>query len=434
MKLTKDEFGQLVTDAVAKATAPMIEDNAKTRERVTAIEKNGKALIPPTAEDCVPPSLPGTACDPMEKLFEQRIREAQDKAPSDLPPPDKFSIIRFLKAQVQRNPALAPYEFRCMQKTAEKFAGLQEKAIAWASGSAGGYWVGTEFLPEEFIAVYRSAMVCRQAGMRILPCTGAPVLIPKATAGGTVYWLAQNGSITESSPTPGQLSLSPKFAAHRVQLSKFLVNTSAGAAEQIVREDMANALAAAVDKACIEGLPTTASPCPTGMANASSINNVDIGTNGGVITQALLDDMILELDLDNVPQDGRAFIMHPRTWHNITQLIVASEANNFLYNPQSGIPGNIQMAPLKQIRGIPVYLSTNVSIAETKGSGTALANLVLARMTDMMLAEWGGVELAATDTGGNAWAQNSIEIRATYSCDFGARNPNSICLIDDTTS
>jgi len=235
MKLTKDEFGQLVTDAVAKVTAPMIEEQAKTRERVTVIEKDRKSLFPVLYGDGEQsPMASATACDPMEKLFEQRIREAQSKSPSDLPPPDKFSIIRFLKAQIQRNPALAPYEYRCMQKTAEKFAGLSEKAIAWASGSAGGYWVGTEFLPEEFVNVYRSALVCRQAGMRILPCTGAPVLIPKATASGTVYWLAQNGAITESSPTPGQISLSPKFAAHRVQLSKFLVNTSAGAAEQIV--------------------------------------------------------------------------------------------------------------------------------------------------------------------------------------------------------
>jgi hypothetical protein len=55
-------------------------------------------------------------------------------------------------------------------------------------------------------------------------------------------------------------------------------------------------------------------------------------------------------------------------------------------------------------------------------------------MTDVILAEWGGVELAATDVGGNAWAQNAIEVRATYACDVGVRNANSICLIDDSTS
>ena len=312
---------------------------------------------------------------------------------------------------------------------------VSQRAISWASGSAGGYWVGAEFLPEEFIAQFRAALVCAKAGMRVLPCTSAPVQIPKVTASGTVYWVSQNGTITESSPTPGELSLTPKFAAHRVQLSKYLVSSSSGAAEQIVREDMAQALAVAVDAAVLEGAPTTASPCPVGMENTASINNVDIGTNGGALTQALLDDMIYELDLDNVPQDGRAFIMHPRTWHAITQFIKGSTANDFVYTPAgSATAPNVQGAPLMAIRGIPVFTSTNVSIAETKGTGTNLANIYLARMTDVILAEWGGVELAATDVGGNAWAQNAIEVRATYACDVGVRNANSICLIDDSTS
>jgi HK97 family phage major capsid protein len=423
--ITIDQLSSRLDDALGE-----LKKVRELRER----EEQARLAAKPSPVS-VDATVPATAADPDEKLYEERVREAQARSPAGLPPKDKFSFVRFFRAQMAHNPALAPYEMRCFAASQKKFDSLHEKAIGWASGSSGGYWIGSEFLPEEFVAHFRAALVCAKAGMRILPCTGAPVQIPMTTASGTVYWLAQNATITESSPTPGQLSLTPKFAANRVQLSKFLVNTSSGAAEQIVREDMSQALAVAIDAAVLEGSPTTASPCPTGIENTSSINNVDIGSNGGALTQALLDDMIYELDVDNVPQDGRAFIMHPRTWHNITQFIKGSTANDFVYAPDgSYTQPNVQGAPAMRIRGIPVFLSTNVSIAETKGTGTALANVYLARMTDVILAEWGGVELAATDVGGNAWAQNAVEIRATYACDVGVRNANSICLIDDSTS
>lgn len=421
------------TEQLAGQLKDAVAELSKLRELREREEQARLAAMPsPVPVDA---TVPAAAADADERLYEDRIREAQNRSPAGLPPKDQFSFVRFFRAQMAHKPELAPFEWRCYEASQRKFDSLHQKAVGWASGSAGGYWVGSEFLPEEFVEHFRSALVCKAAGMRILPCTGAPVQIPKTTASGTVYWLAQNANITESSPTPGQLSLTPKFAAHRVQLSKFLVNTSSGAAEQIVREDMSRALAVAIDKAVLEGKTTTATPSPNGLAETASINNVDIGTNGGAITQALLDDMIYELDLDNVPQDGRAFIMHPRTWHNITQIIRAASTQDFLYVPEgTRVTPNVQGAPLLMIRGIPVFLSTNVSIAETKGSGSALANIFLARMTDVILAEWGGVELAATDVGGNAWAQNAVEIRATYACDVGVRNPNSVCLIDDSTS
>lgn len=382
-------------------------------------------------------SVPATAADPIEKRLDERIRECEARAPGGLPPVDQFSFVRFFRIQMGRINVEkeAPYEFRCLQATDRKFSEAHKKAIGWASGSSGGYWVGTEFLPQEFVDMYRAALVCKQAGMKVIPCTGAPVLIPKSTAAGTLYWVNQNADITASNATPGQVSFTPHFAAMRTQLSRFLVYSSAGAAEQIIREDLAATLSNGIDDACLEGLGSTASPGPDGMANLASINNVDIGTNGGALTADHLDDMLYELDVDNVPQDGRAFFMHPRTWHGMCGWLKGTTARDFVISGEGSLyQGDAQHAPLKMWRGVPIFLSTNLSIAETKGSGSALANIILARATDQVLTEWGGIELAATDVGGNAWAQNAIEVRATYACDFNTRNPNSICLIDDSTT
>lgn len=382
------------------------------------------AIIPVDA------TVPATAQSAEEKAAEEKIRKAINENPRHLPPRNEFSFMRFLMAQIDHDWSKAPYERMCMDSSRGRFDQLQKTAIGWASGSAGGYWVDSELLPQQFVDYYYANLVCKKAGITMLPCSGAPVNIPKITTGPTVYWLNQNATITEASATPGTLQLVPHFAACRSQLSKFMVNASPGAAETIIRQDMAAALATSIDHVCIEGAATTASVEPTGMINIGSINTVSTGTHAAAITMAYLDDMILALDTDNVPADGRAFLMCPRTWHVVSALMGSTSAGNYLFSP-----GGLASVELdKRIRGIPVFTTTNISSnVSVHVSGLNCASVVLARMTDVYLAEWGGIELAATDTGGVAWAQNAIEVRATYACDVGVRNPNSICQLYTTS-
>jgi HK97 family phage major capsid protein len=362
-----------------------------------------------------------------EEIEEKRKEWAsKHRNPNRLPPEDEFSFARFFMARKTNNWDLAPFEKYACETTYETYEGDAQKALGWASGSSGGYWVGIEFLPQEFIDYFTAEVVCRQAGCMVLPCTGAPVNIPKATAGHTVYWVTQNANITASDSTPGQLQLTPHWAVARCQLSRFLARTSVGAAESFVRQDMARGLALAVDDAMLEGPGTSGKP--TGMSATASINTVAIGTNGGAMTSALLHSMDYAMNLDNVPMNGRVWIMHPRTWNAIRQLVTESGTTKYLINP------NPSVAEPRSFLGYPVYLSTQVTINGTKGNGTALARVFLVNIKDIVLAEWGAIELEATDVGGNAWAQNAVEIKATYTVDVGVRNANSVCLLSDTTS
>ena len=164
------------------------------------------------------------------------------------------------------------------------------------------------------------------------------------------------------------------------------------------------------------------------MASTSSINTVEIGSNGGPITFDLLRQMIYELQADDVPMENLAWLMHPRTWNSILQLKINSEANRYVINPDQ------QMRDLLKLYGFPVYLSTQISTDLQKGSSNTCANLFLVHMPDVILCEWGGLELQSTDVGGDAWVKNLIEVKATYVVDVGVRHVDSVCLINDTTS
>ena len=170
-------------------------------------------------------------------------------------PVDEFSFVRALEA-MKKGEATGPER--------EAFDAGEKKALVWASGSGGGYFVDSEYLPEEFISTLDAAIVCRKAGCKVIQAQGSPFNIPKVTSGATAYWVTQNADIPASDPTPGQLQLSPHWAVARTQLSQFLVQSSAGAAEQIIREELAKRLALAVDDAMLEG--DGSSGKPTGMA------------------------------------------------------------------------------------------------------------------------------------------------------------------------
>lgn len=421
-----DETKVDVGEAIANMTAEL-----KALREVRERDEQARLKAEPS-KIRIDGKVPAEPADAEQRVFEERMAKAMENSPRKIRP-DEFSLVRFFNAQLSHDWSAAKYERFCLDHTKRNFAALEQKSLGWASGSSGGYWVATEFLPQEFIAYFTANVVCRKAGCKVLPCTGAPVNIPTMTAGATAYWVSQNATLTASDSTPGQLQLTPHFVIARSQISEFLAQSSEGAAESLIREDLARVLSLAIDDAMIEGVPSTATPGkPTGMANTASINTVAIGTNGGALTMAHLHDMKYDLDSSNVPEDGRCWIMHPRTLAGINEYLVNAETNNYLFNPRPQAPY------ANQIFGYPVYTSTQVSITGTKGGGTEggvnLANVFLANMKDVILAEWGGVSLKATDVGGNAWAQNAIEVKATYACDVGVRHAASICLLSDTTT
>jgi len=405
VELGQKELKELLAGAVKEVIAPIAE-------KVDRLEKEKSKILPE-------PEVKAQEKEEKEERPKIKFPATKKNVDNWGLPKDEFCFTRFIEARRSGNWEGAEYEKEVLEFS-------RKKALVWASGSGGGYWVDTEFLPQEFIDYFAAQVVCRKAGCQVIKAQGSPVEIPKATAGATAYWVAQNATITASDQTPGQLQLTPHWCVARTQLSRFLVQSSGGVAEQIVRRDIASQLARAVDDAMLEGPGTSGKP--TGMASTSSINTVAIGTNGGAITFDLLRQMLYELQADDVPMDGVVWVMHPRTWDAICGITINSEAAHYVINPSQ------QLSESMKLYGFPVYLSTQVSITNSKGSGTNLANIFLVNMKDIILCEWGGLELESTDIGGDAWVKNLIEVKATYTVDVGVRHADSVCLISDSTS
>lgn len=136
----------------------------------------------------------------------------------------------------------------------------------------GSNLVADNFMAGSFIDMLRNRTTIMQLGTTMSGLVGN-VSIPKQTGGATAYWLGEGEDTTEGTPTIGQIELSPKTLGAYTDITRQLLMQSTPDAEAIVRRDLANALAQAIDKAGYYGSGTANQP--RGLKNYTGINAVD---------------------------------------------------------------------------------------------------------------------------------------------------------------
>lgn len=158
---------------------------------------------------------------------------------------------------------------------------LFSRDLSAGTPSAGGFLVGTDNLAGSFIDLLRPLLIARQLGCTFMSGLKGNVTIPKLAAGGTAYWLTNEGTaITESQQTLGQVPLSPKNCGGYTEFSRQLMLQSSPAVDSMVANDLALTVAQAIDSAVING--SGASGQPTGLLQTAGIGAFS-GTTLGIV-------------------------------------------------------------------------------------------------------------------------------------------------------
>lgn len=123
----------------------------------------------------------------------------------------------------------------------------------------------------EFVSPLLADSVAVALGATVYNNLSGNVSIPKGGSA-TGYWLAENAATTESSPSLGQVLLSPKRVAGFVDLSKTLLSQSSIDVESQTRLNLVKQLSLAIDRAAISG--SGAGGEPTGIINTAGIGTV----------------------------------------------------------------------------------------------------------------------------------------------------------------
>jgi HK97 family phage major capsid protein len=306
----------------------------------------------------------------------------------------------------------------------EVFDNTRERAMS-TSGS-GQYIVPSEYVAELIEMLRAKAVVIGMGATVIDDIQGSPLEIPKQTGGATAYWVGENANITASDLTDAQVSLTPKSCAALVQCSMRLLRLSNPSVETMIRNDLAKTIANAIDLAALRGSGT--SNQPRGIANVSGINTVAIGTDGGTFTFKYANDMVAAVEEQNALDGNLGYIMHSKVKNKMKAERIAqfSGQTEGMYVI---LPMTDEM--LSDALGYNFATSNQIPTNLTKGTSSDCSEVYFGNWADLIIGNWGGLELKASEEAGTSFAYNQVWIRAIQEVDIAVKHEKSFCLLSD---
>lgn len=276
-----------------------------------------------------------------------------------------------------------------------------------ATPGAGGYLVATDNVG--FIDLLRNRTVALRMGAQTLPGLVGNVTLPKATAAATAYWLAnETTQITESQPTLGQITLSPKTVGAYTEISRRLILQSSPAAEDVVRNDLLRVIAVAVDAAVLNG--SGASGQPTGLLGTAGIGSV----TGTSLDYAKVLEFQTDVAAANIAGD-------PATTGYVATTTVAALM-------QQRVRFANTASPLWEGSTLD---GTVVGFRAMSSNQCPASHLIFGDWSQIIVGEWGSLELVV-----NPYADfpaGIIGVRAMHSIDVGVRHPAAFSVATSVT-
>lgn len=264
--------------------------------------------------------------------------------------------------------------------------------------------VATDLLAGEFVDALRNASSVMQAGARMLTGLSGNVAIPtKATASAGGWISTEGGAASESEPTFGTISLTPKTVGAFTDMTRQMILQSSLDIEALVRDDLTQALAIAIDKGGLEG--TASSGQPRGILNTSGVNTVTAFA-AAVPTFAEMVSLETAVAVDNALMGNLAYITDAATAGGLKTR--SKDTGSGMFVLENG-----------EANGYPVIVSNQATAG----------NVYFGNFSDLLIGMFGGLDItvdpySSSNTG-------TVRIVALQSVDVGVRHAVSFAYGND---
>lgn len=291
----------------------------------------------------------------------------------------------------------------------------QSRVLVVGTDTAGGHAKPT--FTQRHIEFLRPTLQVEQAGARVLTGLTGDLKFPRQDAIPSIAWEGEVDSTASMQGTLDAFTLSPKRAAGFTDIATQLI-IQGGAnfdAEMFARQDLNYGVAFGVEDVALEG---GAANAPDGITQTSGIGSVALGANGGAITWAKVIEFMTDLAGSNAYQ-GRL------GWYLTPELIGAM----FTTKRDAGSGIFVMPDPGTSLLGHPVFWSNVLPKDLTKGTGTALHAAILGDWSQLIVAQWGGIQLIEDPFTQALLGTKRIVINSYW--DIGIRHPESFSAILD---
>jgi HK97 family phage major capsid protein/HK97 family phage prohead protease len=296
---------------------------------------------------------------------------------------------------------------------------------AGLSGSSGGSnLVATNLMAGSMIELLRNKARVFGLGAQMLSGLVGNIDIPRQKAAGQSYWVGEGGTLSQTGAQFDKVSLSPKHIGALSLITRNMLQQSTPDVDMLARADLLSTLALGIDLAALSG--TGASNQPLGIANQAGINQIIGGVNGAAITIDHLIDMETGVADSNADSDSMAYLANARTVGALKKLKSANGEYLWSNSPmgqRSGTPG--------EINGYTVARTNQVRKNLTKGTGTNLSEVFFGDWSQVLVGEWGVVEILPNPYAAGLYEAGGIELRVLQTLDIAVRHPQAFSVMSD---
>jgi len=302
-------------------------------------------------------------------------------------------------------------------RSRDGFAPSTNKDMTLYSDIAGGFLVPTVVI-NELIDLLKAETIMRRAGATILTSNAKTVQVPRKTGSTSAYWVADEitTDITKSAPTFGDLNLTLRNLAARVQVARNLIKYASLSVETLIRQDIIEQMALTEDLAFLQG---TGGTQPVGLKNWPGVNSTSsIGAPN-------FDDLLaclttLKARNVRVSEKQTSWWMHPNVLGYLQKHKTGTGQYDYVID--------LTQRPPDRILGLPVYTSSQIPITLGAGSETYM---VCGNANTYAIAQGGGIEILVDPY--TLSAQLKIQIVAVFEVDGGPRRIDEFQVLTGVT-
>lgn len=276
-------------------------------------------------------------------------------------------------------------------------SGAYQRGMQQETTGAGAELVFTD--PGEFIDYLRNQLIATKLGVRYIAGLVGDVKFPRLSTPAATTWVAESTAPTAASGILDSLTITPQTVGTYVDYSRKLMLQSTPSVEGIVRNDIVQNIARAIDSSVFNGLGHATYNQPVGVASNTSVPS--LGGYGAINISGM---MYLLGSVLNANVDPASFAF--ATTPTLYAALKARPAIGTTY-PTFLVDAN------DKVGGFPLLFSNSIS------SGYMFAGA----WNQYIVGQWGGLDLLVDPY--SISNKGDIRVRAFMSVDGGLRHPGA---------
>lgn len=294
------------------------------------------------------------------------------------------------------------------------------RALTGAGATGGGAFTPSEF-PSYFFDQLAAESVGLRSGFRVIRTTRDSLVVPRWTLDTSAGWTAEGDAIVSVDADADQITATPRKLAALQAMSNESIADSNPALLDVAAAGLVRSVALKLDLGFFEG--SGIAPEIGGLKTVTGIGEVSMGADGAVPTNLdPIADAIGKLEAANAR--ATAIVMHPRSWLTLSKLKEAAGSTKPLLQDSAG-SGSQGIS--RSLYGVPVFLSSQMSITETQGLKADCSSIYVYQADEVCAVIREDVRVERDSS--RLFNSDQTEVRAIMRADVVVPNPAAVVRI-----